>query len=97
MFPVRTINIEATRLGLRALVLMAPILLAAAGPVSAADPGARERAFVRSLELFDAAKSPGDYRESARVLESILADGFRSGAVYYNLGNAYFPRPPCVR
>ena len=23
-------------------------------------------------------------------MESILADGFRSGAVYYNLGNAYF-------
>lgn len=58
--------------------------------VSAADPGARERTFVRALELFDAAKSPDDYRESARVLESIVADGFQNGAVYFNLGNAYF-------
>jgi tetratricopeptide (TPR) repeat protein len=54
------------------------------------DHGERERAFVRSLELFDAAKTPDDYHESAKVLESILADGYRSGAVYYNLGNAYY-------
>jgi len=56
----------------------------------ASDPGAHQRAFVRALELFDSAKTPDDYRESAAVLESILADGFRNGAVYYNLGNAYF-------
>jgi tetratricopeptide (TPR) repeat protein len=56
----------------------------------ALEPGTRERTFVRALEVFDAAKSPGDYRESAALLESILADGFRNGAVYYNLGNAYF-------
>lgn len=59
-------------------------------PAVRADAGLRERSFVRALELFDAAKTPDDYRESASVLESILADGFRSGAVYYNLGNAYF-------
>src|SRR5580658_931414 len=56
----------------------------------AAEPGTRERTFVRALEVFDAAKTPGDYRESAALLESLLADGFRNGAVYYNLGNAYF-------
>ncbi len=56
----------------------------------AADRGSRERTFLRALELFDAAKSPQDYRESAALLESLLADGFRSGAVYYNLGNAWF-------
>ena len=28
--------------------------------------------------------------ESAALLESLLADGFRNGAVYRNLGNAYF-------
>src|SRR5271155_660261 len=55
-----------------------------------AEPGTRERTFLRALELFDAAKAPGDYRESAALLESLLADGFRNGAVYYNLGNAYF-------
>src|SRR5580693_5007194 len=59
-------------------------------PAFAAAPGARERTFVRALELFDAAKTPADYRESAALLESLLADGFRNGAVYYNLGNAYF-------
>lgn len=68
------------------------VLLLCVRPVAglAADAGARERAFVQALAIFDAAKSPGEYRESARVFESILADGFRSGAVYYNLGNAYF-------
>ena len=57
---------------------------------TAAEPGAHERAFVKALELFDQAKSPDDYRASARELESIVADGVRSGAVYYNLGNAWF-------
>jgi tetratricopeptide (TPR) repeat protein len=52
--------------------------------------GGREREFVRALERFDAAKSPADYRESAAILESLLADGYRNGAVFYNLGNAYF-------
>ena len=58
--------------------------------VQALDAGARERAFVRALELFDTAKSADDYRESARMLESMLVEGFRNGAVYYNLGNAYY-------
>jgi len=57
---------------------------------SAADPGTHERAFLRALELFDLASTPDDYRASARELESILADGVQSGAVYYNLGNAYY-------
>jgi hypothetical protein len=56
----------------------------------AVERGERERTFVRALEIFDAAASPDDYRQSAEVLESVLADGFRCGAVYYNLGNAYY-------
>ena len=60
------------------------------GMALAAEPGARQRTFVRALEVFDAAKSPREYRESAALLESLLADGLRSGAVYYNLGNAYY-------
>ncbi len=63
----------------------------------AVEPGARERTFVRALEVFDAAKTPEDYRESASLLESLLADGFRNGAVYYNLGNAYFRARECGR
>ena len=66
------------------------LILFIAGPVSGMDRGERERAFVRSLELFDSAKSKPDYEACARELESILADGFRNGAVYYNLGNAYY-------
>jgi tetratricopeptide (TPR) repeat protein len=56
----------------------------------AAEPGTRERTFIRALEVFDAAKGPKDYHEAATLLESLLADGFRNGAAYYNLGNAYF-------
>jgi tetratricopeptide (TPR) repeat protein len=60
------------------------------GAALAAEPGMRERTFLRALEVFDAAKTPEDYRESALLLESVLADGYRNGAVYYNLGNAFF-------
>jgi tetratricopeptide (TPR) repeat protein len=66
------------------------LFLAMASSVSALDPGTRQRTFVRALEVFDGAKTPADYRESAALLESLLADRFRNGAVYYNLGNAYF-------
>src|SRR5437868_1528783 len=73
---------------------MVPALIALifilSGDAFAAEPGTRERTFVRALEVFDAAKTPADYRESAALLESLLADGFRNGAVFYNLGNAYF-------
>ena len=50
----------------------------------------RQRDFLRSIELFDAAQSPEDFRESAKLLESIASDGFRSGVIHYNLGNAYY-------
>jgi tetratricopeptide (TPR) repeat protein len=56
----------------------------------AADPGTRQRTFIRALEVYDAAKTPQDYRDSAALLESLLTDGFRNGAVYFHLGNAYF-------
>lgn len=73
-------------------LLPATIALFLALPAAsfAAESGTRERTFLRALEVFDAAKSPQEYRESAALLESLLADGFRNGAVYYNLGNAYF-------
>ncbi len=42
-------------------------------------------------EVFDAwRKLRPEYHESAALLESLLADGYRNGSVYYNLGNAYF-------
>jgi tetratricopeptide (TPR) repeat protein len=68
------------------------LFLAAAwtGESAAFEPGSRQRTFVRALELFDAAKSAQAYQESAQLLDSLLSDGFRNGAVYYNLGNAWF-------
>ena len=58
--------------------------------LSADQESDRQRDFLRSLELFDKAQTPEDFRESAKVLEALLTDGYRNGAVYYNLGNAYF-------
>ena len=75
---------------LRILPILVALAFLSPGTATAAEPGTRERTFMRALELFDAAKTPHDYSESAALLESLLADGFRNGAVYYNLGNAYF-------
>lgn len=58
--------------------------------VAAEETTNRERSFVRALDLFEAAENPEQYREAAKEFETTLADGYRSGAVYYNLGNAYF-------
>jgi tetratricopeptide (TPR) repeat protein len=70
-----------------AVIVVFPML---PGATVAAEPAARGRTFIRALEVFDAAKTPQEYREAAALLESLLADGFRNGAVYYNLGNAYY-------
>jgi tetratricopeptide (TPR) repeat protein len=72
---------------IRFWVALICVLAAVAG---AAEPGTRQRTFIRALEVFDAAKTPEEYRDAAALLESLLSDGFRNGAVYYNLGNAYF-------
>lgn len=74
----------------RFIVAVIGLMLLNAKESFAAEPGSRERTFLRALEVFDSAKAPQGYRESATLLESLLADGFRNGAVYYNLGNAYF-------
>lgn len=58
-------------------------------PILAQEKGARERTFVRGLEMFDNAKTPNDYREAAKLWEALLANGYESGAVYYDIGNAY--------
>jgi tetratricopeptide (TPR) repeat protein len=73
----------------KAVPLVFVLLGMLAAEAVAAENGTRQRTFIRALEMFDAAKTPEDYRQSAAVLESLLADGFRNGAVYYNLGNAY--------
>ncbi|MBS0262467.1 MAG: hypothetical protein JSS02_11000 [Planctomycetes bacterium] len=72
------------------LLALAVLFLFSRGVAEAGEPGTRERTFLRALEMFDVAKTPADYRESALQFESLLSDGYRNGAVYYNLGNAWF-------
>lgn len=72
------------------LMFLSAIVCLASSTAIATEPGTHERTFVKALELFDRARLPDDYRASARELESIVADGVHSGAVYYNLGNAWF-------
>jgi tetratricopeptide (TPR) repeat protein len=74
----------------RLILALLMLILLSPREMIAAESGTRERTFLRALEVFDAAKTPQEYGESAALLESLLADGFRNGAVYYNLGNAYF-------
>ncbi len=74
-------------------MLAMPLLLVAAlwpSSVMARNATDRERSFMRALGVFDAAQNQEQYREAAQEFESILSDGYRSGAVYYNLGNSYF-------
>ncbi|MBM4076669.1 MAG: tetratricopeptide repeat protein [Planctomycetes bacterium] len=73
-----------------AIVAFLSLFVVVQGICVASDQGERERAFVKGLEAFDSAKSSGDYRQAALLFESILDDGYRSGAVYYNLGNTYY-------
>ncbi len=77
---------------IRIPLLLGAILIACVftAKLRADQEGDRQRDFLRSLELFDKAKTPNEFRESAKLLESLLVDGYCNGAVYYNLGNAYF-------
>ena len=74
----------------RIIPILIMLICLVPGVNHAAEPGARQRTFLRALEVFDGAKSPEDYRRAASLLETLLADGCQNGAVYYNLGNAYF-------
>jgi len=85
-----TDNVSRQKINALRLLLLAVIVGLSNSMATAAESGTHERTFVKALELFDQAESPDDYRASAFELESIVADGVRSGAVYYNLGNAWF-------
>jgi len=50
---------------------------------------ARERTFMRGLELFDKARTPDEYRNAAALWESLLDTDYQNGALHYNIGNAY--------
>jgi len=86
--PQRRRNTEKSRL--RAVVFLCLLLAVCLRPTARAEEkGARERTFVRALEVFDKAKTPAEYRQAATLWESLLRDGYQNGAVYYNIGNAY--------
>lgn len=70
---------------LRAMALACALSIS----VHAMEPGERERAFVRGLEQFDAAKKPSEYAAAGQTWRGILSDDFQSGTVYYNAGNAF--------
>jgi tetratricopeptide (TPR) repeat protein len=50
----------------------------------------RERVLSNAQAMFDNAKTPDDYRASAQEFEKAVVGGFQNGAVFYNIGNAYF-------
>ncbi len=64
------------------------VVLVQSGHAIASDT--RSQIFLRAQAIFDNAKSPEDYRSAAQEFEKILVDGFECGAVFYNIGNAYF-------
>ena len=68
--------------------LMVGLALAAAHTATAAVPDDTNPTglFFRANALY----SDEHYAEAAEVYEKVLATGVESGAVYYNLGNAYF-------
>jgi tetratricopeptide (TPR) repeat protein len=64
-------------------------VLPALGSMSrASDGGDRERAFVKALEAFDAAKTPEDFRGVAAAFEALVSPEYRNDALQYNIGNA---------
>lgn len=72
------------RLG-RALMLV--LLVGALARVAvAADAEPPAALFFRGNALY----ADGRFADAAAVYEQVLADGYESGALYYNLGNAYF-------
>jgi tetratricopeptide (TPR) repeat protein len=66
-------------------LLTAAVILAAGVP-AVAPLAAQEEIFTRGNQLYQAE----DYAAAIEAYEAILAGGFESHELYYNLGNAYF-------
>jgi len=81
------------RLGLVGVLLGAVLLgtIATSAPAQSTDAA---RLFVKAQEHYDRAKTEQDYLAAAALFKKILDQGkngrYRSGAVLYNLGNAYY-------
>lgn len=70
------------------LLVMAAVLPALLAVRCGAEES-RERVFVQGLELFEKAHTPDDYRQAAALWASLIGEEYQSGAVLYNIGNAY--------
>lgn len=68
----------------RALALALGLLLAEGSTAAAGQ--APDDAFAEGVALYEA----GDFSGALEAFESSLAAGYASGALYYNMGNAYF-------
>jgi tetratricopeptide (TPR) repeat protein len=81
------------RLGL-AGVLLGAVLLGSTATSARAQSADAARLFVKAQERYDRAKTEQDYLAAAALFKKILDQGkngrYRSGAVLYNLGNAYY-------
>jgi hypothetical protein len=69
-------------------VLIAALLSLLAGCGKSLSPEA-EAAFQKAQKAFESAKTPNDYLLAASLFQKVLDQGTESGAVFYNLGNAY--------
>jgi tetratricopeptide (TPR) repeat protein len=74
---------------MRQLCALALLPLLFAFHCAAQDSGERERIFLRTLEQFDAAKSPSDFAKAGDAWRGLNDGEFQNGAAYYNAGNAY--------
>src|SRR5205085_3959031 len=63
-------------------------VLAFMGSVRASETGERERAFVKALEAFDAAKTQSEFRDVSATFEALVSPEYRNDALQYNIGNA---------
>lgn len=70
-------------------VVLLIVLTGGAAALARAEEVDALRRFEQANQAFLAAQQPPDYLDSAALYESILADGVESGAVLFNLGNAY--------
>jgi tetratricopeptide (TPR) repeat protein len=75
--------------GRRFAALVLAVGLAMAGSVPAADPTAA-RDPVTSFFEANALYKAGRYQEAATRYQALVTAGFESGALHYNLGNAFF-------
>lgn len=80
---------RARRPGIVLAVLVLPAISLAGGCGRPVDVTVAQR-FSEAVKRFDQAVEEEDYLEVASIDEEILASGVRSGAVAYNLGNAYW-------